>query len=51
MLYALAAGGEAGVSRAIEILRAETILAMTLLGTPTVADLTRAHVAERATDD
>jgi 4-hydroxymandelate oxidase len=50
MLYALAAGGEAGVSRAIEILRTETILAMTLLGTPTVADLRRAHVEERAID-
>jgi isopentenyl diphosphate isomerase/L-lactate dehydrogenase-like FMN-dependent dehydrogenase len=46
ILYALAAAGEAGVTRALEILRQETILAMTLLGAPTVADLTRAHVAD-----
>jgi isopentenyl diphosphate isomerase/L-lactate dehydrogenase-like FMN-dependent dehydrogenase len=45
ILYALAAGGEAGVARALAILRQETILAMTLLGTPTVADLTRENVA------
>jgi isopentenyl diphosphate isomerase/L-lactate dehydrogenase-like FMN-dependent dehydrogenase len=34
------------VTRALEILRQETILAMTLLGAPTVAELTRAHVAD-----
>jgi 4-hydroxymandelate oxidase len=45
VLWALAAGGEAGVARALEIVRAETILAMTLLGAPTVADLQRSHVA------
>ena len=45
ILYALAAAGEAGVTRALEILRQETILAMTLLGAPTVADLTRDRVA------
>jgi isopentenyl diphosphate isomerase/L-lactate dehydrogenase-like FMN-dependent dehydrogenase len=45
ILYALAAGGEPGVARALEILRQETILAMTLLGTATVADISRAHVA------
>ncbi len=44
-LWALAAAGEAGVARALEILRTETVLAMTLLGTPTVADIQRAHVA------
>jgi len=46
ILYALAAAGETGVTRALEILRQETILAMTLLGAPTVADLARAHVAD-----
>ncbi|HEX2754434.1 MAG TPA: alpha-hydroxy acid oxidase [Candidatus Limnocylindrales bacterium] len=45
ILWALAAGGQAGVERALAILRTETILAMTLLGAPTPADLTRAHVA------
>jgi len=44
-LWALAAAGEPGVARAVDILRRETVLAMTLLGTPTVGDLTRAHVA------
>jgi isopentenyl diphosphate isomerase/L-lactate dehydrogenase-like FMN-dependent dehydrogenase len=44
-LYALAAAGEAGVARAIEIMRAETSTAMTLLGCPTVADITRDRVA------
>jgi 4-hydroxymandelate oxidase len=45
ILWALAAGGQIGVERALAILRQETILAMTLLGAPTPADLTRAHVA------
>lgn len=45
ILYALATAGEAGVARALEILRQETIIAMALLGTPTVADVTRDHVA------
>ncbi len=45
ILWALAAGGQAGVARALEILRDETVIAMTLLGTPTPADVTRAHVA------
>ncbi len=45
ILWALAAGGEAGVARALEILRAETVIAMTLLGTRTPADISRAHLA------
>ena len=44
-LYALAAAGEAGVARAVEILRAETTTAMALLGCPTVADITRDRIA------
>jgi isopentenyl diphosphate isomerase/L-lactate dehydrogenase-like FMN-dependent dehydrogenase len=43
-LYALAAGGRDGVVAAAEVLRAELVNAMALLGTPTVADVTRAHV-------
>jgi 4-hydroxymandelate oxidase len=46
ILWALAAAGQAGVERALEILRTETVIAMTLLGTPTPADVTRAHVAD-----
>ena len=46
ILWALARGGQAGVERALAILRTETIIAMTLLGAPTPADLTRAHVAD-----
>jgi isopentenyl diphosphate isomerase/L-lactate dehydrogenase-like FMN-dependent dehydrogenase len=44
-LYGLAAGGEEGVRRVLAILRAELRTAMTLLGCPTVADITAAHVA------
>jgi isopentenyl diphosphate isomerase/L-lactate dehydrogenase-like FMN-dependent dehydrogenase len=43
-LFALAAAGEAGVARAVEILRAETTTAMALLGCPTVAEVTRDRV-------
>ncbi|HEX5466717.1 MAG TPA: alpha-hydroxy acid oxidase [Candidatus Limnocylindrales bacterium] len=39
-LYALAAGGEAGVERCLEILAAELQVAMALLGAPTVSELT-----------
>jgi isopentenyl diphosphate isomerase/L-lactate dehydrogenase-like FMN-dependent dehydrogenase len=43
-LWALATGGQAGVERAIAILRAELEITLALLGAPSVADLTRAHV-------
>ena len=43
-LYALAVGGRAGVAAAAEVLRTELVTAMALLGTPTVAAVTRAHV-------
>jgi len=43
--WALAAGGQAGVERALAILRTETILAMTLLGARTPDEIVRAHVA------
>jgi 4-hydroxymandelate oxidase len=45
MFWALAAGGQAGVERALAILRTETTLALTLLGAATPVDLGRAHVA------
>lgn len=43
-VYALAAGGQAGVARCIEILGDELRIAMMLLGAPTVAAVTRDRV-------
>ncbi|MFI5262496.1 MAG: alpha-hydroxy acid oxidase, partial [Candidatus Limnocylindrales bacterium] len=43
-VFALAAGGESGVARCLEILDREVRLAMALLGAPTVAELTRDRV-------
>ena len=43
-LYAMAAAGEAGILRCVEILEAELRTAMKLLGAPTIADLTRDRV-------
>ncbi|HEY3524402.1 MAG TPA: alpha-hydroxy acid oxidase [Candidatus Limnocylindrales bacterium] len=45
VLWGLAAGGEAGVMRVLDILRQELVTAMTLLGTPTPADVGRDLVA------
>jgi 4-hydroxymandelate oxidase len=45
ILWALATAGEAGVERALAILRTETVIALTLLGARTPDELTRAHVA------
>lgn len=45
ILYALAAGGQLGVERALAILREEFEIALTLLGAPSAAELTRAHLA------
>jgi (S)-mandelate dehydrogenase len=46
-LYGLAVGGEAGVARALAILRDEAERAMFLLGCPSAAALSRAHVRDR----
>jgi isopentenyl diphosphate isomerase/L-lactate dehydrogenase-like FMN-dependent dehydrogenase len=43
-LWGLAAGGESGVFRVLEILREEIELGMTLLGCSSPADVTPAHV-------
>lgn len=43
-VYALAAGGEAGLQRGMEILTTELATAMALLGAPTVRELTRDRV-------
>lgn len=43
-LYALAAAGQAGVEKCLELMRAEVLNAMALLGAPTVAAITRDRV-------
>ncbi len=45
ILWALAAGGQAGVERALAILREEFEITLALLGTPTPGALRREHVA------
>ena len=44
-LYGLAVAGEAGARHVLELLRDELQLALTLLGCPTPAHVTRAHVS------
>ena len=44
LLYALAAAGADGVRHALELMRAEIVNAMTLLGVARVEEITRAHV-------
>jgi len=44
-LWGLAVAGEAGVLRVLDLLRAEVELGLTLLGAPTPAEVTRAHVS------
>jgi 4-hydroxymandelate oxidase len=44
ILWALAAGGEAGVDRALTIVREELEVALALVGAPTTARIERAHV-------
>ncbi len=46
IIYALAYDGEAGVRLALELIREELVNAMALLGTPTLATLTREHIAD-----
>ena len=43
--YGLAAGGEAGVTRALQILRADLERTLRLLGCPSVAQLDASYVA------
>ena len=45
VLWSLAAEGEAGVSRALSLIEAELRNTMALLGTLSLAEITRAHVA------
>ncbi len=44
VLWGLAADGEAGVARVLELLRREIELGLALLGCPSPADVTRGHV-------
>ena len=46
-LYALAAAGEAGVGRAVALLRAEIERGMKLMGAKSLAELTRANLRWR----
>jgi isopentenyl diphosphate isomerase/L-lactate dehydrogenase-like FMN-dependent dehydrogenase len=48
ILWGLAAGGQDGVARVLELLRAEIELALQLLGCASPADVRREHVARRA---
>lgn len=43
-VFGLAAGGQAGAGKVLELLRAELELALALCGCPTPGDVTRAHV-------
>ncbi|HSK14796.1 MAG TPA: alpha-hydroxy acid oxidase [Gaiellaceae bacterium] len=47
VLWGLAAGGEAGVTAVLGLLREETLGALVLLGCPTPGDVGRAHVRPR----
>ena len=49
LFWALAAGGQAGVERALVIVREEFEIALALLGCPSPRDVTRAHVASDGT--
>jgi isopentenyl diphosphate isomerase/L-lactate dehydrogenase-like FMN-dependent dehydrogenase len=44
-LWGLTVGGEAGALRVLQLLQSELELALTLLGCPTPADVTRGHLA------
>ena len=46
-LYGLAAGGQPGVERALELLRDEVLVTMALLGVRSIAEITPQHVQHR----
>jgi 4-hydroxymandelate oxidase len=45
IFWALAGAGQAGVERALAVLREQLEIAMALLGTPTTGDIKRTHIA------
>ena len=46
-LYGLASGGQPGVERALQILRDEIDITLTLLGRPTLAEINRGVLVEK----
>ncbi len=48
-LYGLMAGGERGVARAIDMLGADIVRTMQLLGVTSLSELEPGHIARRAT--
>ena len=50
-LYALGAGGEAGVDQVLEWFRADLVRTMSLLGVATIKDLDRSLIARQPTTD
>ncbi len=46
-LYGLAAGGQAGVERALDLLRSEVLVTMALLGVRSLAEITPEHIQHR----
>ncbi len=46
-LYGLAAGGEPGVTRALNLLKAEIVRDMALMGARTIGEVTRDRVNDR----
>ena len=50
-LYGLAAGGQAGVARAIELLHAELTRAMALLGCARISDIGERHILSLASNN
>ncbi|KXS13117.1 hypothetical protein M427DRAFT_59013 [Gonapodya prolifera JEL478] len=44
LLYAMSSYGQAGVERALDLLKDEMEMTMRLMGTPTIKDITRSHV-------
>ncbi|KAJ3337743.1 hypothetical protein HDU93_000633 [Gonapodya sp. JEL0774] len=44
LLYAMSAYGQAGVERALDLLKDELEMNMRLMGTPTIKDITKSHV-------
>ena len=48
ILWGLAAGGEAGVARVLELLQEEIRLALQLLGCPRPEDVGLGHIARRS---
>lgn len=51
MLYSLAAYGEKGIVRMVDMLKEELEMAMRLSGCPGIKDITRAHVITKNLGD